>query len=111
MEGYAGVVVSGAKDATTAILCWGSTKCVCDETGERLGLKVIRPVVLSPFPLDQLNSALSGVKKIIAVEENATGQLADLAGRYGVRADQRVLKADGRPFTPEELEERLAGVI
>ena len=111
MEGHAGIVVSGTKDAPTAILCWGSAKCVCEETGERLGLRVIRPVVLSPFPVGQLKAALAGVKKLIAVEENATGQLADLAERYGIRADERVLKFDGRPFTPGELGERLAGVI
>ncbi|HUH79609.1 MAG TPA: 2-oxoacid:acceptor oxidoreductase subunit alpha [Methanoregula sp.] len=108
---YAGVITSGAGDAGTALLCWGSTKGVCDEVGEDSGLKVIRPVVLCPFPLAQLKAALSGVGKLVAVEENATAQLATFVERYGIVADKKILRYNGRPFTPDELLAQLAGVI
>jgi len=102
-EGYGGVIVSGIPDADTALLCWGSTKGACDEAGGRLGIRVIRLVVLSPFPKEGLKNALSGVTRLIVVEENATGQLASLAERYGIIAHRKILRFDGRPFTPGDL--------
>jgi len=32
------------------------------------------------------------------VENNASGQLAKLLSAYGIKADEKVLKYDGRPF-------------
>lgn len=72
-----------------------------------LGLKVIQPLVLHPFSGKQFAEALKGVKKLIAVENNATGQLADLVKKYGFDVNEKILKYDGRPFSLEELEERV----
>ena len=103
MNRYPCVSVRGKADATTALLCWGSVRNACDEVAARLGLRVIQPVVLSPFPDQQFSAACHGVQHLIAVEENATGQLAALAREHGVHAEATVLKYDGRPFTPDEL--------
>jgi 2-oxoglutarate ferredoxin oxidoreductase subunit alpha len=103
MQGYPGVAVSGNPEATTAVLCWGSTKGVCNETAHELGLRVIRPIVLLPFPSVEVKKALTGIKKVIAVEENATGQLAHLAEQHGITIHHRILQYDGRPFAPEDL--------
>jgi 2-oxoglutarate ferredoxin oxidoreductase subunit alpha len=103
MQGYPAVAVSGNPEATTAVLCWGSTKGVCNETARELGLRVIRPIVLLPFPADGIRKALIGIKKVIAVEENATGQLALLAQQHGIAVQHRILQYDGRPFAPEDL--------
>jgi 2-oxoglutarate ferredoxin oxidoreductase subunit alpha len=105
------VDVSGIPDAPTAILCWGSTKGVCTEAGIRLGLRVVRPVVLAPFPKNQVQGALSGVTRLIAVEENSTAQLADLASASGIPVNDTILRYDGRPFTPEDLAGRLREVL
>jgi 2-oxoglutarate ferredoxin oxidoreductase subunit alpha len=94
-----------------ALLCWGSNKGVCVEVGQKLGLKVIQPVVLNPFPIRQLRQALSGVNKLISVESNATGQLARLVDSYGIRVDEQVLKYDGRQLRVEELEKKIKEVI
>lgn len=107
LESYEMVKVHGNKDSKAAILCWGSNKGVCVEAAQELGLKVIQPIVLSPFPLKQFQKALLGVEKIISVEDNATGQLARLVKYYGFKADEKILKYDGRPFCLEELKERL----
>jgi len=72
------------------------------DTGN-LGLKVIQPVVLSPFPRTALNAAFDGIKTVICVEENATAQLAMLAGMHGITIHKKILKYDGRPFTYESL--------
>jgi pyruvate/2-oxoacid:ferredoxin oxidoreductase alpha subunit len=64
---------------------------------------VIQPILLSPFPHVQIKNALTGVTNLIAVEENATAQLATLAGQYGIIPDKRILRYDGRPFLPDDL--------
>ncbi|MDP2911385.1 MAG: 2-oxoacid:acceptor oxidoreductase subunit alpha [Candidatus Omnitrophota bacterium] len=107
LEQYETVKVYGNKNSSTALLFWGSNKGVCVEVGARLGLKVIQPIVFSPFPLKQFKEALKGVKKIICVENNTFGQLADFLKRYGINVDHRILKYDGRPFALAELEQRL----
>ena len=103
MQGYPGVTLSGTPEASTALLCWGSTKGVCNEIASLLGLRVIQPILLSPFPAMKVKKAITGVTKLIAVEENATAQLATLAGQYGIVPDERILRYDGRPFSPDDL--------
>jgi 2-oxoglutarate ferredoxin oxidoreductase subunit alpha len=101
----------GQKDASTAILCWGSTLPVCREVAERRGIRVIQPIVLSPFPEALLKAALSGIRHLIAVEENAYGQLRILCSQHGISIDSRIAKLDGRPFSVEELDGRLKEVL
>lgn len=103
MKGYPNVSISGTTDAVTALFCWGSTRGVCNEIAGLLGLRVIRPLVLSPFPAEELKKAMTGVTTLIAVEENATAQLAALAERYGIKTDKKILQFDGRPFLPDDL--------
>jgi 2-oxoglutarate ferredoxin oxidoreductase subunit alpha len=103
MQGYPGVTISGTPEASTALLCWGSTKGVCNEIASLLGLRVIQLVILSPFPVVKVKNAIAGVTRLIAVEENTTAQLATLAGQYGIVPDERILRYDGRPFSPDDL--------
>jgi len=107
LQNYKSVNVFGEKDSPTVLLCWGSNKGICSELGQKFGFKVVQPVVLSPFPLSQFNKVLKGVKKIISIENNLTGQLTKLISRYGFRVDEKILKHDGRPFSLEELEKKL----
>lgn len=111
LQAYETVRVYGKSDSPDAILCWGSNKGVCVEVADILGLKVIQPIVLWPFPSKKIKDALSGVRKLIAVESNATGQLAALAGCFGIKTDVRILKYDGRPFSVEELTQELKGAL
>jgi 2-oxoglutarate ferredoxin oxidoreductase subunit alpha len=101
----------GDKDSSTAILCWGSTLLVCREVAESRGIRVIQPVVLSPFPEAPLKSARSGTKHLISVEENAYGQLRILCSQHGIPVDHHIAKLDGRPFSVEELDARLKEAI
>lgn len=111
LEKYETVKCAGNNKSDTAILCWGSNRPVCGEVASSLGLRVITPVVLSPFPLDVFKKAISGVKKIISVENNATGQLASLIKGHGIKVDDEILKYDGRPFSVDELEEKIKSVL
>lgn len=111
LEKFNSVKTYGNKDSRTALLCWGSNKGVCVEAGQNLGLKVIQPLVLWPFPAKQFQEALKGVTKLICVESNATGQLSRLLKISGFNVDEQILKYDGRPFSLEELEEKVRGVL
>lgn len=111
MDRYPQVTVAGTADARTALLCWGSTDSVCREVAGERGLRVVRPVVLSPFPKEAIGRALAGADMVIAVEENATGQLAMLAEQNGIICNQRILRFDGRPFTPDLLREKIRKVL
>jgi 2-oxoglutarate ferredoxin oxidoreductase subunit alpha len=111
MNRYPQVTLSGNPSGLVAILCWGSTAMVCQETAGPLGMRVVRPVVLSPFPEESLKKALEGAGMVIAVEENATAQLATLAGQHGIVCQEKILRYDGRPFTPELLLEKIREVL
>ena len=108
---YQAVKIYGNERSDVAIICWGSNKGVCVEVAEKLNLKVVQPLYMSPFPALQLKTAIKGVKRLIAVESNATAQLVKLMNMHGLGVDKTILKYDGRPFYLEELEEKLRGAI
>ncbi|MCX5678430.1 MAG: 2-oxoacid:acceptor oxidoreductase subunit alpha [Candidatus Omnitrophica bacterium] len=111
LENYESVKVHGNKNSATALLCWGSNKGVCVEIANMLNLKVIQPVIMSPFPAGRFRKALEGVNKVIAVENNAMGQLTKVINTYGFNVNASILKYDGRDFSLEELEDRVRKVI
>jgi 2-oxoglutarate ferredoxin oxidoreductase subunit alpha len=66
---------------------------------------------LWPFPREVAAAALAGAGKLVAVEGNATGQLARLLRQQtGITADHLIARYDGRPFTPEYILRELAAV-
>ncbi len=105
------VHVGGNLTGETGILCWGSNKGICLELGKKLGLRVLQPVVLSPFPTKAFQSAMQGVSRLVSVETNETGQLTRLVREHGYRVDETLLKYDGRPYTVDELESELRRVL
>ncbi len=111
LQKYETVKRYGDESSSVALLCWGSTKGACVETAEQFGLRVVQPIVLSPFPIKQFRERLKGVKKIISVENNSTGQLVRLINQHGFNVDEKILKYDGRPFSLEKLEADLKKVI
>ena len=104
LEGYETVKLLGDERSRTCLLFWGSNKGVCKEAADSLGLRAVQVLVLWPFPENRLKDALRGVERLIAVECNATGQLATLCRQYGIDVDDRILKYDGRPFSLNDLE-------
>jgi 2-oxoglutarate ferredoxin oxidoreductase subunit alpha len=111
LETYETVKVYGNPDATTVLLCWGSTKGACIEVADTLNLKVVQPLLLEPLPVTALKNALSGADKIIDVEVNATGQLAKLVSSHGICIDDMVLRFDARPFTVDALLDNIKEVL
>ena len=105
------VLSTGPADARTVLLTWGSCTDPCIEVAGMRGLRVVQPVVLWPFPAEALRAALSGSGRVVAVEQNVTAQLARLATAEGIAVHGRILKYDGRPFSLEDLEERVREAV
>jgi 2-oxoglutarate ferredoxin oxidoreductase subunit alpha len=64
-----------------------------------------------PLPQRVLLEKSQAAERIIDVEQNATGQLADLIRREsGICCDERILKYDGRQFCGEEIAKRIEEV-
>ena len=101
------VKIYGKKSANKALIAWGSTKGPAKEAAEKLGIKMIQPVIIEPFPDKQMAIALKGVKKIVLVETNGLGQMEKVLNSYGIKVDKKVLKYNARPFTGEEIEREL----
>ncbi len=104
---YKTINTSGNLDSSVAVVCWGSNAGVCFEAAQNLGIRFIQPVVLWPFPLEQVKRAVEGIKKIICLENSSQGQLAGLLASAGIKISEQILRSDGRPFTLDELEQEL----
>ena len=111
VEKLEAVKVYGKKDSKKAIVVWGSTKGPALEVAEKLGIKMIQPLFFQPFPEKQMKKAIKGLKKLISIETNSLGQMEKVLRCYGIKPDNRILKYTGRPFLPEEIEEKLKKII
>jgi 2-oxoglutarate/2-oxoacid ferredoxin oxidoreductase subunit alpha len=106
----------GPKDAELTVVAWGSTKgTILDalKALEAQGKKVnyLQCRLMKPFPADDVAAILRTAKRIVSVEENYTGQLAQLVQEQtGVMIDQRINKFDGRPFSEDEMVTALSRV-
>ena len=105
------VHTGGISSAKAAILCWGSPRGVCSEVAEEIGLRLVSPIVISPFPKKEFRNAMKGVEKVILVEDSSTGQFNQILAREGYQTDELILRYDGRPFAVEELLDRVRRCI
>ncbi len=99
------------------ILSWGSTKGpildaieMLNKEGYKVGFVQIK--MLHPFPAQYVQSLLSGVKKIIDIEANQSGQMGSLLNEYlDKKVDYYILKYTGRPMTCNELFDSIKKII
>ncbi len=100
------------RDGEVLVLGWGTVKGTLLEALDRLpGVGYLHLRLLWPFP--EIGALLEG-KKLVTVEHNYSGQLADLVQQETLRrVDHRIVKYNGRPITLDEavqaLEQVLAG--
>jgi 2-oxoglutarate ferredoxin oxidoreductase subunit alpha len=99
-------VLSGDENYQTLFVGWGSTFHVIREALERSGKKGTAhlhfPQVYPLAPL--VRGQLEQARKIVVVENNATGQFGRLLKTFsGREPDHTILKYDGLPFTVEAL--------
>ncbi|WP_042348815.1 2-oxoacid:acceptor oxidoreductase subunit alpha [Bacillus massiliigorillae] len=105
-------VYTNAKHEESDLLIVGfnSTRGVIEEGMTRLeqeGLKVNHAHIrlIHPFPVKEMQELVSGAKKVVVVENNATGQLANIMKMNLGHVDKikSILKYDGNPFLPHEI--------
>ncbi|MEW9108670.1 MAG: 2-oxoacid:acceptor oxidoreductase subunit alpha [Cytobacillus gottheilii] len=98
------------EEADLLLVGFNSTRGAIEEAQERLeadGFKVNHAHIrlIHPFPAEELLPLVQSAKKVVVVENNATGQLANIL-KMNVGYAQKVhnhLKYDGNPFLPHEI--------
>ncbi|MHB1125685.1 MAG: 2-oxoacid:acceptor oxidoreductase subunit alpha [Bacillota bacterium] len=108
------VSYKGGDDPYCLLVGFGSTQSILDETVELLAANGINAgrlqvKILWPFPVHEFAPYLDRAQRVFVVENNATGQLAELICAKTQRKDRlnSVLKFNGYPFTPGELYRRI----
>ncbi len=105
----------GSKEAKVGIIGWGSTEGAIREArylAEKEGIFIrhLHPKVISPLPDRQIRRFLLGLKQVIVVEENFSGQFAHfIKAKFGIRPIE-VRKCQGVPITPQEVLESIKKV-
>ncbi|AOH54365.1 2-oxoglutarate ferredoxin oxidoreductase subunit alpha [Peribacillus muralis] len=98
------------EEADLLILGFNSTRGTIDEAIGRLetdGMKVNHAQIrlIHPFPADEVLALVQSAKKVVVIENNATGQLANIIKMNvgHVNKIKSILKYDGNPFLPHEI--------
>jgi 2-oxoglutarate ferredoxin oxidoreductase subunit alpha len=106
----------GPEDADTTLICWGSSYGPTREAVDRLNgngarANLLHFVDLWPFPEENIAPLFKSARNLVAVENNATGQLARLLRAHtGIQVDSKILRFDGRPLSPDYILARLEEV-
>ena len=102
-----------SQNAEFTLIGWGSTYGAIREAGELLqrdgvAVNILHLSEIWPFPAEAVSSALNNSAKSITLESNATAQMSQLIRREtGHQVSGNILKFDGRPFSPQEIVDRL----
>ncbi|MFD1777976.1 2-oxoacid:acceptor oxidoreductase subunit alpha [Fredinandcohnia salidurans] len=98
------------EEADLLVVGFNSTRGAIEEAMTRLendGIKVNHAQVrlIHPFPTEEMLPLIQSAKKVLVVENNATGQLANIMKMNVGHADKitNFLKYDGNPFLPHEV--------
>jgi 2-oxoglutarate/2-oxoacid ferredoxin oxidoreductase subunit alpha len=98
------------EEADLLVVGFNSTRGAIEEAMIRLendGIKVNHAQVrlIHPFPTEEMLPLIQSAKKVLVVENNATGQLANIMKMNVGHADKitNFLKYDGNPFLPHEV--------
>ncbi|MBH0319855.1 MULTISPECIES: 2-oxoacid:acceptor oxidoreductase subunit alpha [Bacillus cereus group] len=98
------------EEADVLLVGFNSTRGAIEEAMTRLeqeGMKVNHAHVrlIHPFPTDEIDPLVKKAKRVVVVENNATGQLANIM-KMNLGNGEKIsslLKYDGNPFLPKEI--------
>ena len=69
-----------------------------------MSVRLIHFSEIYPFPECDFSKIISDHTKIVSVENNYSGQFADIfSHETGLAISHKILKFDGRPFTAHEI--------
>jgi 2-oxoglutarate ferredoxin oxidoreductase subunit alpha len=107
----------GDKTSKNMVISWGSPKGAILEAMSKLGeegfsLGFLQIRMIQPFPKEYVGKVLEGSRKIITVENNYSGQLAEVVKeKTGMQANFHILKYSGRPMSTTEVYDALKRVL
>ncbi len=107
----------GDKDAENIVISWGSPKGAIIESlnqlkDEGFNLGYIQVRMIQPLPSAYLKQMLTGKKRIIDIEDNATAQLGGvITENTSIKPNFYILKYTGRPMMTTEVYEALKAVL
>jgi 2-oxoglutarate ferredoxin oxidoreductase subunit alpha len=99
--------VYGTGESDVTLIGWGSTYGPLTETvdmltGEGHSVNLVHYTNIYPLPVMPTQEILGRSKRTVCVENNSTGQFARVLREYaGISVSEKVLRYDGKPFTPE----------
>ncbi len=98
-------IIGKPEEAETLVITWGSNRRVLEEALDIIGSSTFAGIhFFQLFPLNPATKILLENRKLVVMENNATGQFADLLTLETARTiSRRILKATGEPFTVEEV--------
>lgn len=105
-------VAGGAKQGNIVVVGWGSTKGAITEgleNSKREDIRMLHFKQVYPLP-KHLETYFEDAEKTIIIENNFTGQFANLLKQEGVKVTDTILKYDGEPFCVEELTKIFKGL-
>lgn len=100
--------IEGNLDNSVAFLCWGSNYHVVKEAIEKLNdqnISLVHFHQLYPLPAET-TKLLQKPKKIVILENNATGQFANILKLHAdisIPKEQQFLRYTGKPYSVEEI--------
>jgi len=107
----------GDKTSKNMVISWGSPKGAILEAMSKLGeegfsVGFLQIRMIQPFPKEYVGKVLEGSRKIITVENNYSGQLAEVVKeKTGMQANFHILKYSGRPMSTTEVYDALKRVL
>jgi len=102
-------IVWGPETADVSLVTFGSTVGAASEaaemmTADGMTTNVLQLVDMSPIDEDKLTEIINGLKTMVVIEMNFTGQLSQVIRQYtGRKPDVLIRKYDGRAFSPAEI--------
>jgi 2-oxoglutarate ferredoxin oxidoreductase subunit alpha len=97
------------RDGGIVLMGWGSTYGAIREAVDLINSEGLQATMLHfseiyPFPPKDPARKIKGNAKFFAIENNYAGQFADLFSfETGIPISHKILKYDGRPFSPQEI--------
>lgn len=108
--------VFGKTDGRPVLMGWGSSRPVILEAQQRLRERGVEVAVvhfthLWPFHTELVRPLLEKASTLIAVEQNFSGQFADVVQTYCLRPVRRIVKYNGLPLYPAEIAEGVQAIL
>lgn len=96
-----------------AIIGWGSTKYAISEVLKALNDQRLFHVHFTwVHPLNPAHlEILKNTEINIVIENNVSGEFADILKRYEIQIDHTILQSNGFPFFTDQLKEELSSII